>query len=891
MQPLTDALWAILEAKLQVGDSGHRAVLELGTASTAAGTAAGKWEDFDNRSVTAGTTADGSSVSGRMGTVSGECLTWVERVAVNTTGVAPERSISGGEFYYSHIAVSGTTSVSYIAYVTADDQFWSDYDFDVLVRFEMPVAAAANYFGLQLGDIVGGANGQLYDGNMATAYWVDGDLKVGNRLTDAGVETLSFDLVGAGPCFLRWQHSATLSRAKIWRDGEDEPAWGDPDTTSRSDVGDDGITGNMFAFFINHYTATAGQAYEVVIDYIDDGASHDGCSTAFTWTPYQVIAASVDKSYGAESDALTVVIDNSAGDFEALAETPLIDVDRPLRLWQWYGDADNAVCTFLGLADSIGDHRHPHLLTIRAKDRYKLLLNESVIVTDPQEADATGAVRTPDNYVWLNTQAVDIINDLLDKAGWPSASRDITDIDFLVDEFIAALGDSHAGAIRNVCNAIVFEPWVDEAGVFQCHPRPSVLTGVDSDTPVEAVASFSGANEVTVIDAGLDDQGLATRVYAFGPAGTDPQETWTEVWHTNAVNQPNGLWHRPSEPTKLYIIDGKTRKIYRIDQTTFARTTLSAVLSSHALTGGMDGDDPASENYVYVLETPFNDNEIGLPASSAHCRVLKVSTSTWTVTDNFSLGAGIYTAIRCTSSYIYVTRYDNETIKKFKKSGAFGDLVTTVDISTIGKPTGLAIDGTDLWIFHGGTISVVAEASPTVVITTHPAPGTAGGGEIDSVDNSYLYADNPGGGTVYKYQLEIPGTPAVTGQAIDYTLEDALGARAGVEPRSHVGCPNDSDPHPYEIRLAPTITDDKLTTSTMATETANRLLARLSRRNRKVQIGVIANPGIQKGDPIEVHDPPSGLDHQLMMVESYTTNQEGATYLGVISGPLWSTDY
>lgn len=876
MQPITETLWAILQSKLQAGPSGHRARLEVGVASVAGGTT--RWEEFSR-----------SAFYPALGpTTSGKRYDWTSRL-LNASGDEPLVEVDGANY---HVASAGPAAYEQDNHIAAADEWWSALDFDVTVAIDLTspfITGFIRSFRLHVGDFLGDAS--LFDGNGAFARIQGGaswQLLIGNASTDHFAD-LDFDPTDA-PVYLRWQHNGTVSRAKCWPQSASEPAWGDPDTVSRADVGDDGITGNLFGYSVVCTATGVGNVagdLDVKVDYIDPGTT-DGSVTEFAWTPYQVISASVDKSYGAESDALSVAIANDAGDFSPLAEAPVVVNDTPVRLFQWYGEDANEVLTFTGLGDQITDHRLPHVVTIRAKDRMKLLLNESIIVTDPQGADEDGSVRTPANFVWLNAQAIDIVNDLLDAAGWPASKRDITDINYTVDEFTAALGDSFAGAIRRVANLVVYEPWVDENEVFQMHPRPSVLTGVSSDDPVEAVASFSGANEVHVIDSGLDDQGLRTRVYVFGPAATAAQETWTEIWHTNVVQSPNGIWHNPDEPTKLWVIDGRTRKVYKIDQATLTRTTLSPALSSNSLAGGMDGDDPDSTSYLWVLETPFRNAADGLPSSSDPCKIRKVRISDWVTVSSHSLGFGTYTAIRATNDYLYVARFDTQKIKKLAKADY--SLVDTIDVSAFGSPTGLAINGTELWIFAGGEIHVVDEGAPTVEIDTHPIPGQVGGGEIDSVDPDFMYADFPSLGVTYKYQLLIPGTPAIGGQAIDYTLEDALGARGGVEPRDHVGCPNDADPHPFAIRLE-VMTDDKLVSNTQAQDTANRLLARLSRRNRTVQIGVIANPGIQKGDPIEVHDPPSGLDHQLMMVETYTTIQNDNSYLGVISGPLWVTEY
>ena len=66
-------------------------------------------------------------------------------------------------------------------------------------------------------------------------------------------------------------------------------------------------------------------------------------------------------------------------------------------------------------------------------------------------------------------------------------------------------------------------------------------------------------------------------------------------------------------------------------------------------------------------------------------------------------------------------------------------------------------------------------------------------------------------------------------------------------------------------------------------------MTRLTLKKRYVQIAIPANPGLQKGDPVEVHHLPSGLDHQLVMVETYTTHQTENEYTAVIAGPLWET--
>lgn len=873
MLPITQALWDILATKLQVGASGHRARLEVGTASP--GDAAFVRFDEFNRTISG--PAIGTSDAG---------FAWGDTTEIGSpgSGNAAVLEVDGSRLHFL-LAGAGSRDVS--TEIRSDEAPWSGFDFDLTIRFELadnPMCTNALY--MDVGEWA----------EMFVRYGPPGS-PAPTELTPWRIETsgtgssvasaVVFDARGQGPCNLRWQVDleSNVNRAKVWKASDAEPDW----QVEYDATGDDPPSSNLFGIEFLAFSVGSGDEWEAWIDYIDfAGYTYPAgsSSTTFIWTPYPLETVSVDKSYGADADAMSATLPNQDGALSPLLNGPVINHDTPVRLFQWYGPESNEVNTFTGLANAINDHREPHTLSIRALDRMKLLLDESVIVTAPQGADDEDAVRDPSNYVWLNAQVADIANDILDKAGWPADKRDITETNYVVDEFIMSLGDSHAGGLRRLFNLVVYEPSVDEAGSFQAHPRPSVLTGDSTDDPVTAVASFSGANEVTVLDAGLDDQGLRTRVLIFGPAATAPTETWDELWHSNAIKRPNGSWANPDDlPGYVWIVDGKTRKVYRLNQTTRTAVALSPALSSNSLAGGIDGNDPTDTDYLWALETPWHNSADGLPSSGDPSKIRKVRISDWTTVASHSLGSGHWSAIAQADGKLYLANLTTHAIRILDAA----DFSTIDTISLPSAPSGVTASDTELWVFLGSTISVRLLSDPSTETTTHPIPG-AGGGDLDPTDPTVMYVDVPGIGAVYKYRLIIPGTPAIGGGAVDWTLEDALGARAGVEPRLHDGCPNDDDPHPYQIRLE-TVSDDKLVSSTQAQDTANRMLARLSRRRRTVQIGIVANPAIQKGDPIEVHDPPSGLDHQLVMVQTYSTQQAGGTYLGVISGPLWTADY
>lgn len=851
-QPITPELLAILQSKLQGGAKGHRALVEIGSDALVdpSSVLPGVLDLFDRT-----TTPD--DIGGAWTT---------DDISLATA------HCDGAKLTYHSTMEPPAVSVARYYRTAADASF-----------FVSTYLATTTIFTGKSGRIAFGVGGTYTQqhvefglSRLSGGWYLIFDTDGTNTVTVGPLATVSDD----SPKYLEFQYDRDgyVLAGRAWDAVAGElPTVGQPGyqmIVDLSAIGGFDTTNDTLKFWLQ-----MGDWDVLELDWPASGIR--------AWTEYQPSTIETEKSFSSDADTATVEIPDPSSSIQPLVTDPVIDIERRIRIWQWYGDVANKVKSFEGLVDEVAGHRDPTVITLRAKDRMKLLINESVIPTDPQGATDTDTVRTPDNFVWLNANAIDIINGLLDRAGWPSDARSITDTNQVIPEFIATLNDTFAAAIRRVCNLVVYEMSVDEAGVFQCHPRPSALTG-EGELPTP-VASFSGAREVYVIDAGLDDNELKTRVSVFGAAAVAATETWNEIWNANVVGQPNGLYDRPDG--ELYAIDGKKRLIYLLnngeDKPTGKSQITASALSAHSCDGGMDGF-PGIDYYVVVLETPFRDSADGLGSSSADCRLLLVNLNTGLVLSSHAvLGAGTYTAVRCTGSHIYVTRFDNQTIKKFDTSFA---LVDTIDISSIGSPTGLAIDGTNLWIFAGGTISVVDESAPTVVITTHPAPGAVGGGEIDSSDNSYLYADVPGAGLIYKYQLATPPTPAISADAIDYALEDALGARAEVDARTHTGCPFVIGDHAFERRLY-TLSDETLASITQAQDTANRLLARLSKKRRTVQIGIIAQPQLQKGDPIEVHDPPSGLDHQLVMIDTYQTSQRESTYLGTISGPLWVVDY
>lgn len=365
-----------------------------------------------------------------------------------------------------------------------------------------------------------------------------------------------------------------------------------------------------------------------------------------------------------------------------------------------------------------------------------------------------------------------------------------------------------------------------------------------------------------------DQYDLRTRVKVRGPL-TTLKNAWTEVWRTSKIKYPVGLWHDPSDAANLRVIDRSTKRLYKIRQSD--RKILSSVYLGGSIPHplGLSGD-PASSTVYWVLEAPWRTTGV-----STNNKIKKVRKSDNHVLASWALPNGRWSAIKVSSSYLWLTNLDTD--KVYKRSKTTGAAIASYSIKYDGtttfpqtymgttqtNPSGLMIDGTTLYYFfaNGGTTArflVADESAPRTLTGVQKTAGTQlHGGEMDTVTHTECYGDSDSLGLVAKFTLKEPVTTDIAQEAIDTDLEDELGQLAQVEPRIHDSHPGDAA-HPYLVRRE-TISIDEVKSLAQAMQVAQTRLGELNGRRAVLDVGVVGNPAFQKTDLISVTDPLVGI--------------------------------
>ena len=257
------------------------------------------------------------------------------------------------------------------------------------------------------------------------------------------------------------------------------------------------VTGTVWAMAITTADVYGGPRYKQVQAFNYEHPES-------TWQPMDPLASgttapkriSIDKSLRMTADQATVEFANEDLPLGWGPDSVFVTNSR-CRIYQWYGDdTDNEVLTFTGLIDAVTDNRDVATTSITCRDMMALLLDQTFGATAPQGADEDGAVRTAANGVYLSMEISDIVEDILDRAGWPTADRDITATSYVLDEYIITDGTSWAEAIigESVLTGLTgYDAWADELGVF--HFAPSLLE--DSLTDPGTPASSAHASNPT----------------------------------------------------------------------------------------------------------------------------------------------------------------------------------------------------------------------------------------------------------------------------------------------------------------------------------------------------------------------------------------------------------
>ena len=600
----------------------------------------------------------------------------------------------------------------------------------------------------------------------------------------------------------------------------------------------------------------------------------------------------IDKSLHYDADQAEIDVANEDLDLGwGASSTP---TNSRLRIYQWYGDEADAVLTFTGVLDDIVHSRDPLNVTMQCRDMMAVLIDQTFSATAPQGADEDGADRTEDNGVYLNREISYIVNDLLDRAGYPTADRDITDTSYLMEEFIVEDGWSYAEAIAGdagLARLVAYSLWADEAGVM--HFGPTLAAGSFTDPPdpdyTYAVADETDdpltSQHVISLRRETDQFALRTRVKVRGPLTTTTlTDTWRQVWKTGKFNKPVGLWYDPTDSANLRVLDRGTKKLYKLrqsDRAIIASVDVSGICA-HPL--GLSGD-PADSSVYWILNAPWIDG------GSGGNKAKKVRKSDNHVLLSLDLPDGTISAIKVSSSYLYFTRLDTDRFYQRDKTdgSAVDSWQHTYNSTSQTNPAGLMIDGTTISVFwtNGGTTARFLqcdESDPgTVTNVVKTAGTTLHGGEMDTTTHTECYGDSDSLGLVAKFTLleAVDQTDEVYAEVVDTDLEDELGANAQLEDRTHDTHPGDAD-HPFEIRRE-TLDVDAIISLAQATETAQAMLDTLAARRQVFDVATTGNPALQKTDVIRVEDAKVGTARN-WQIDTYVTEMEaGGSYLGTLA--------
>ncbi len=556
------------------------------------------------------------------------------------------------------------------------------------------------------------------------------------------------------------------------------------------------------------------------------------------------------------------------------------------RIFQWYGDEASAVQTFTGLLDDHRDHRDFEEVSVAIRDMMAILIDQTFSTTAPQAADEKGAVRTEDNGVYLNREVSYIVDDILTRAGWPSADREVTETSYVLDEFVVNDGASWAETIigdEQLSGLVGYSAWADELGVF--HFAPTFISD-NLTEPTEPEYTFRSGEDIVALDDATDQYDLRTRVKVRGPLTTQVlQDTWRELWRTSKFHRPVGIWFDPATPTYIRVIDRGTKRMYKLrqsDRAVLSSVNLGAVISYPL---GLSGD-PADATVYWVLNAPWI-----YTGSDTGNSVKKVRKSDNHVLATYSIPDGRWSALKVSSSFLWLTNLDTDRLHK--KSKVDGSALASTQHVYKGvsqtNPSGVMVDGTTLYVFwsNGGTTARFLVCDESDITTITDVVKTAGtvlhGGEMDTVTHTECWGDSDSLGLVAKFTLvaKVDQTDEVYAEVVDSELEDDLGALAQLEDRIHDTHTGDAA-HPYEVRRM-TLDLSVITSLAQATETAQRQLDIASVRRRVLDVGIVGNPALQKTDPVVVVDDVTGLE-DLWVIDTYRTDMAAdGTYLGTLA--------
>ncbi len=615
---------------------------------------------------------------------------------------------------------------------------------------------------------------------------------------------------------------------------------------------------------------------------VDARVSVDTAGSGSITARLQASRISIDRSRKTAAAQLDADFSNEGGEKGYYTEDhPIFVPNNPIRAYVWLGDRANRVLRFTGLTEQLTEHRDPKTISVKGLSRTRILLDPHIFLTTAaQDAATDGAVRTEDNGVYLGKSPEYIAGDILDRAGWPSAARDIAVSGITIPEYDLSDGGQWLDQIVGTDRLTTIAGWdyrEDAAGVI--HLGPNTLQAGSEPDPDW---TFTPGVNVMAFDHQADDEAQVTRVRVSGPM-TTAVPIWKEEWATSAIRRPVGLMYRPSEPGYIYAIDALTQylsKIRQSDRKVVARWYLGASLTYYPV--GLSVD-PTDSSTFYVLD---GDWPLG---GTTHAKVRKFTFSTKALAATTNLPDGEWSAMKFDGSHLWLTNYGDDKLykKTFVGGGTAG---ATANYSYAGKsnPTGLWLDGTTIGIHFAAleAFYLVDTSAPGTITGTQSTKGTGiFGGEMDTTTHADLYVDHysSSSGFIGKYALSEDVTSTVVKWATDQALEDALGFQAGFPDRVHDLHSGDAA-HPWDARIA-TLELRTVNSEDQAQAVADQELALRKRIRRVLDLATTGHPGVEIDDAISYPDTVAGTD-AIWMIDT-AREQLADTYTQTMSVLPW----
>ena len=215
--------------------------------------------------------------------------------------------------------------------------------------------------------------------------------------------------------------------------------------------------------------------------------------------------------------------------------------------------------------------------------------------------------------------------------------------------------------------------------------------------------------------------------------------------------------------------------------------------------------------------------------------------------------------------------------------GSFGPTYSGLRAVTRSDPSGLAIDGSDMYLYFAGLNEMwrVDASAPTVVLQVISTAGTGMfGGDMDTATHTDIYACNDSTGDTYKFALK---------EGVDNAVSIVKIAGYG-QPDTEPTVPMGALEGTYGIRRY-TLGLGVVTSAAQAATTGQADLAKRSHLRTVRDIGMVANPYLEAGMVIRAVDPVTGTD-ELGVVDTYRTDMSvsssGGSYVATVAHIPWS---